>query len=545
MTRYSIPSESSDNPDKFQPQTNSSDLESRMARLVGLEEPQFNQESTNIIQPSLSEPQSEPQEIPSKQSLSSNPFAKVGLVGTATLAMVVFAGGFLSQIMSGNNNKPTTNIVPAETRSQPKIEPQTQQQEAEIETLKTKLALAEQAEDVKAAQQKLRNQKSISPAQVAVKPTPQIEPRVATANRPTVVVQRIPTPSKTVYVPQIVTVDRPVKAPQPQNQFSRTVLPPVAMPPAIPNTQPSVAITPPAKPDSLQEWERLAKLGSYGQISSGKQNNTNNTNTTTIARVDNPNVSQPLIPPRPPSRIPPQQTYVPSQVSVRNPKSTAIGSSADAVLTTSVFGETSVKSSGDNSNNNKIALVKLREPLKAADGTIALPAKAEFLTKIRSISERGLVEFDIVKVTWQENGKRIERSVSGDALTIRGSGGQPLMANQYPGKGSSFGNDAKLFVLGGIQKAAELYNRPRSRLVPISTTSTTGGVSSTSTTTVLQDDSTRNITAGALDGAIRNIVPEMTRRSQQSASRSLERTNIWFLPAGREVQLFVNQEMQF
>jgi Bacterial conjugation TrbI-like protein len=545
MTQYSVPAKSSDNPDNLEPKTNSSDLELRMARLVGLEEePQpFNEESNNIIQPSLSEPQSEAQETPTKQSLSSNPFAKVGLVGTATFAMVIFAGGFLSQIMSGGNNKPTTNnIVPAETRSQPKIEPQTQQQEAEIETLKTKLALAEQAEEVKAAQQKLRNAKPISRPQVAVKPTPQVESRVSTTNKPTVVVQRIPTPTKTVYVPQIIRVDRPVKAPQPQNQFTPSVLPPISIPPVTPSTQPSVQITPPPKPDALQEWDRLAKLGSYGQMSSSKQNNTNNT--TTIARVDNPNVSQPLIIPRP-SRMPIQQTYVPSQVSVRNPKSTAIGSSADAVLTTSVFGETSVKNSGDSSSNNNIAIVRLRQPLKSADGAIALPAKAEFLTKIRSISERGLVQFDIVKVTWEENGKRIERSVSGDALTIRGSGGQPLLASQFPGQGSSFGSDAKLFVLGGIQKAAELYNRPRSRLVPISSTSNTNGVSSSTTTTVLQDDSTRNITAGALDGAIRNIVPEITRRNQMAASRSLERTNIWFLPAGKELQLFVNQEMQF
>lgn len=345
-------------------------------------------------------------------------------------------------------------------------------------------------------------------------------------------------------------VDRPVKAPQPvvtrtpqpQNQFTPSVLPPISMSTGIPNTQPSVEITPPPKPDALQEWQRLAKLGSYGQMSTTKQNNTNNT--TTIARVDNPDVSRPLISPRP-SRMPTQQTYVPSQVSVRNPKSTVIGSSADAVLTTSVFGETNVQNSDNSSSNNNIAVVRLREPLKAADGAIALPAKAEFLTKIRSISERGLVQFDIVKVTWEENGKRIERSVSGDALTIRGSGGRPLIANQFPGKGSSFGNDATLFVLGGIQKAAELYNRPRSRLVPITSISQSNGVTTSTTTTVLQDDSTRNITAGALDGGIRNVIPEITRRNQQGMSRRMDKTNIWFLPAGAELQLFVNQEMQF
>lgn len=204
MTRLSIPSTTQtenriDVTNKnYQIEADSSDWEVRMARLVGFVEESANfddevgQDSTTL-QPSLSSSA----EVRTEQPFASNPFAKLGLVGIGTLGIVLLAGGFLSQLMSGSNQKPSNNnIVSPAARSQPKIESLPQALAIEVETLKTKLALTEQAEDVKAAQRELRTAKLAPSTQsLSAKDT------------------KIPTPIKTVYVPRTVPVERIVKVP--------------------------------------------------------------------------------------------------------------------------------------------------------------------------------------------------------------------------------------------------------------------------------------------------------------------------------------------
>jgi hypothetical protein len=90
-----------------------------------------------------------------RTSLATNPFAKVVFVGAGTLIVVGFAGIFLSQIMSEGNQKlslPTS--VKKNTQETQINEPNPQ---AEIELLKTKLALSDQAKAVKLAQIQLKH----------------------------------------------------------------------------------------------------------------------------------------------------------------------------------------------------------------------------------------------------------------------------------------------------------------------------------------------------------------------------------------------------
>ncbi|MEH2354020.1 hypothetical protein [Nostoc sp.] len=124
MAQYSINSKtsaqdiytlSSDNPLL---EVDSLDSESQMAKLVG-----FAEKSPAIEVPALEDstaleqPVSQPQKLETKQLLSSNPFAKLGLVGTATLAIVLLAAGFLSQLMDTSNQKSRNNIIVSQVRS--------------------------------------------------------------------------------------------------------------------------------------------------------------------------------------------------------------------------------------------------------------------------------------------------------------------------------------------------------------------------------------------------------------------------------------------
>lgn len=511
MTPYSMTSETQPKP-LTHPELDSTDWESQMARLVGLAgEPTTETSQIAPSQPSIAPPE----EVKTEQSLASNPFAKLALVGAATLTLVVVAGGFLSQLMSANNQQPTQNdtttsqVESASTNFTPR-----QNLEQEVETLKTKLALAEQTQAVKVAQQNLRNAARVTP-------TPTNAPIARVAPPPTVSTSA----PRTVVVERVVQNPYPPAPPIPTTPVASSVIPQLPPPPLV---EPNPAPTP---PNPWDEWTRLAKLGSYGQANA----------------VDQPSMTvsspPPLNTPQPPrnfaSSQPPQRPpgYMASQAQSRSPRSLKVGTSAKAVLATAVFGESARgrgASNNDDNPNKNLFVVRLKEALKGADGAIALPANTELLTEVRSVSDQGVMQINIVKAIVQDNGNLSERDIPNNALTIRGSKGSPLLARQYPNRGSSIaGMDAGLFILGGVAKGAELFNRVDSQV-----RFGDGG------TTVTSNNGQRNIAAGIIEGGLNSVVPLISQRNQQAIAQMMQQSNVWLLGAGTEVEIYVNQAIQ-
>ncbi|YAF95036.1 MAG: TrbI/VirB10 family protein [Nodularia sp. CChRGM 3473] len=520
MTSYSIHSELSPQrlikptTDNYQPEVGSLDWESRMAKLVGFEEeaPKVNVEALAEDSASLQPSPSQPQEVQTEQPLSSNPFAKLALVGSATLAVVMVAGVFLSQVMNTSNQKPRENNLVSPTAALPLTSESSRQNlEQEIETLKTKLALAEQAEAVTAAQQNLRNR-----AASRIE-TPQTNTRTSTP---------VQTAAST---PRVVTVERIIEKP-----YS----PPLPVPPIAIAPPPSPAPLPvpnpdtkPSTPDPLEEWTRLAKLGSYGQVSATGQSSRNAARSEPVNNT-NGQVQATNSDPEP---TPPQQDSRISQAQPQNSKSIKVGSSAKAVLATAIFGETTRSRNNDSDENANVFVLRLKQPLKAVDGEIAVPANTELLAEIRSISEQGLLHLDVVKVVSQDNGELIERNLPKSAIIVRAPQGKPLVASKFPNQGASIaGMDAGLFILGGIGKAAELFNRTDTQVV------NQGAAGTIVTTTNPQ----RNVAAGIVEGGLNSIVPQISQRNQQAISQMMQQTNVWFIPAGKEVEIYVNRTMQ-
>ncbi|MEH2241780.1 hypothetical protein [Nostoc sp.] len=530
MTKYSIPAETPPQngftltTDAYQQDVESFDWESRMSRLVGFEE-----ESSTDTQGSedFATPQeslSQPQEVQTKQALSSNPFAKLGLVGAATLAMVLVGGVFLSQLMGGSNQKPK-NIVSPQVPEQPTNQSSSQQLAGEVDTLKTKLALTEQAEMVKAAQQQLRTAKS-TPTVVLKEPS--------VSSRGTERVIPIP-PPPTAYVPRTVTVERIVKVPASQP------VPSPQLPVVKQNTQPQtvVNINPASPPSPLQEWRRLAKLGSYGQVDATNQSNN-------IAAAPEPANN-----PQPQQQKTPQPETPAPEVSQAQPvgqKSLAVGTSAKAVLATAIFGETTTKSGGgDEADQGKnVFVIKSQEALKSKDGTTVIPANTEFLAEISSINEQGLMQMNVTKLISPNNGNPTEQSLPNNAITLRGAQGKPLVANKFPSQSSSIASmDAGLFVLGGLAKAAELVNLPDTHLQAVSPVTDANGTTNTTTTNsgyiTTITEPRRNLAAGVVEGGLNSVVPQIAQRNQQAIAQMSQQTNVWFMKAGTTVELYVNQ----
>lgn len=457
----------------------------------------------------------------SSKSLAANPLAKIAVVGGGTLIAVMTMGIFLSQIMGGGDNKsslpnPLTTPIP-----EPQITPLNPQ--AEIEVLKTKLALSEQAKAVKSAQMQLRNLQS--PPQPATtnninnnqnnRPTstptttqPQTPPRV--------IVQRVPTPAQTVYVPRIVTVEkeRIVQVPQ-QVPTQPRILPPPSQITPTPTPTPVIANTP---------------------VANIPRPTTPNTN-----RILNPeddlDTSSPETPPTPSqdnfaNNTP--RTPSPLQTASHNRKSVAIGTSARGVLAIALFGE-SQKSPTTRGNNDHTFVIRLTEPLKNRDGSIALPTDTELLAQISNITDGGMIQLQGKSVIINQNNESRMINLPEGAIRVSAPQGKPLIAEQYPKRGRAIaGMDAGLFVLGGIGKIAELSNRTDSQII-----TTAGG------NIVSQNNPRTNILTGALEGGMNAIVPQITARNQQAIAEMSRRGNIWFMPAGTRVEVFVNQQLQF
>ncbi|WP_208821818.1 TrbI/VirB10 family protein [Tolypothrix sp. PCC 7910] len=501
--------------------------ELRIAKLVGLSledlsldsgvEAEATQQQTSLSQPS---------EIKTEQSLSSNPFAKLGLVGTATLALVLFAGGFLTQLMNGNNQPAEeNNNVSLEIEKPIATEPSSLSLEGNIENLKTQLALKEQLEAVKSAQQELRGVKLKSTSQTDV------------SGKRQMVSQRIPTPMSTVYVPRIVTVERVIRTPN--SQPKPLVQPSLITQPISRETtpQPIIKITPSPTPQSLPERRNSPQLSNDKQAAVSPQpSSPPNININSRKYQEDEEESQSSRNTQPEPK-PKQQPAVLNQGVQQSPKSVAVGSRAKAVLATAIFGETiKSKNNDEDGDDNNVFVVRLKEPLKAVDGAIAIPVNTEFLVQIRSLSEQGLLQLKVIKMIVSTNGNLTEKSLAENAITIHAPQGKPLIANQFPNRGGSiFSMDLGLFVLGGVGKAAELVNRSESQVV----TTTAGG------TIVSNNNPDRNISAGLVEGGINTVVPQIVQRNQQAISQMSQRTNVWFLKAGTAVEIYVNQAMQF
>ncbi|NJL80831.1 MAG: TrbI/VirB10 family protein [Richelia sp. SM2_1_7] len=544
MTQYSTSSQNSE--------TELTEWEMRMAKLVGLDEStpaemEIEDASITDVNPQTDEPNNNV----TSQPLSANPFAKAGLVAAATLAVVMFAGGFLSQLMS-NDTKPTQNTIATPILPQAETKPRQQQLEEQVEGLKTKLALSEQLEAVKSAQEKLRMVKPTSSTpSIAAKPTPEIQPQTIPRDLSMPRIRAKPQipPTRIVEVPKIVTVERIVNVPQSTNDsgsISRSAMlsrsqkvstsqPQKTLPilPPAPASQTLVEIAPP-EPNPMQEWTRLAKLGSYGQVSVNEKQIVKNRTSPSQVAVER-DVKEKETQSKP---VRETQTRRATESVRRNPQTIPVGNSARAVLNTAIYGETtkSGREDTENSNNNNVYVVSLKQSLKAADGTVALPIGSQILTKIDSISENGLMQLEIVKIMKRENGELAEKNVPQNALMIRGKNGKPLIANQYSNSGSSMAlMDAELFALGGLGKAAEIINRTESQVV-------TGENGTVAVTNVNRNPSTA---AAILEGGMKTVIPQITRRNQRAMSEMSRKTNIWFLPPGKEVEIFVNQETQF
>jgi|GEM_PF-4327037 len=275
------------------------------------------------------------------------------------------------------------------------------------------------------------------------------------------------------------------------------------------------------KEDPTARWQTLAKVGSFGS-----------------AGVP----SAPAVPVEPKAievgyRPQDEDTQISDRdeapiLTGRASRSLSVGATADGVVLSPVVYEQAVGSnlgqSGNSPDAGDVFLVRLEQPLKASDGSEALPVGTQMAVKVGSVSSNGFMRLTVASIAVDGQDTPIDPGT----ISVRGTGGYPLIAHSSVNRGAALASqDSSQALWSGVTTAASLVNRAQSQVV----TTGLGGFSSSTT------NPPPNVAAGFAEGAAGSLAQNSQQRSQRATQETLDRPNIWVVDPGARVQIVVNK----
>lgn len=173
-------------------------------------------------------------------------------------------------------------------------------------------------------------------------------------------------------------------------------------------------------------------------------------------------------------------------------------------------------------------LISLEESLLDAGGRIAIPEGSSVVVQPVTVDESSgfaelaavglMIEGEVIPVDYQ-------------TISIKGSGGDPLIAQRYGDIGRDIAsNDLEMFAIGAFGGVGEILTRPDSQTI---TNGAFGGSAST-------EYGDRNILGAVLSGGAEQLVGRMGERNQSRLDELRSRDQIFYLAEGTSVQFYVN-----
>jgi hypothetical protein len=474
------PYDSADDADVYSSEDNepvrASDSPTRSASLIGFDEGEgrFGEADADIAAAGDEEVNS-PRDAGTQRNIASNPYAKAGVIGS-TMALGFAGFGLLASGLFFRGQPPAPLRPPSQTAQNPVARP-TRNPEGDLQA---QVALLRQQQALDA----LKNKRT--------------EPKKAAATQPITINQPAPQPSPIV-------IRDPAPSPRPtitvRPEPERPFLPPVAIP-----TQ-----------DPQEAWLTASRLGSYGQVSS-PQREAESGDGDSIA-------ADPLL----------EESVLTGQ---RAPSVQLIaGTKSKGVLVTPVAWDATASSGKDNRVGVEKFVIELKDPLKGADGAIALPKGTRLITQINGYSSSGLVDLSVKSAIVNVNGSQQEVRIPDNTLEVSGSGGKPLVAKlQTQGKNPLGLSRGALVqgVLGAASGATEELTKSNINV-------TTAGDSTSITT-----QNNRDVPAGAVKGGSKELINAISAQNQANISRQSRQApaSYWFTKAGTTVEVIVTQSTQ-
>jgi hypothetical protein len=175
--------------------------------------------------------------------------------------------------------------------------------------------------------------------------------------------------------------------------------------------------------------------------------------------------------------------------------------------------------------------IRLNAAIPSANGAVALPAGTQLIAQVSSISESGMVQLAVTHAVIETPQGRQVINLPPEAVLITGNEGKPILAElQNSGRDRVARMDVQTALFGALGQVGQLLNRPRHE-----STTTSPYLSSTS---ISNGDT--NIAGGILQGAFGSLTQQVQQRHQQEMQDILNRPDLWIVPAGQRLQVFVN-----
>ncbi len=184
--------------------------------------------------------------------------------------------------------------------------------------------------------------------------------------------------------------------------------------------------------------------------------------------------------------------------------------------------------------------ITLAEPLRAANGDVALPRGTVIVTQAQSIASNGLVsQFPIAIAYRDRRGNLLQQEIPPDSFSIRGSNNAPLIARNLRDPGDAIAQqDLLVGILGAGARATELINEPDEEFVDQRDTR----FSSTSRRSTTRED--RDILAAAFEGFFGITRDRLVERSNQATQELLNRQPVFVVDQGTGVTVIVNSFLE-
>ncbi|GJD22705.1 hypothetical protein RIVM261_076610 [Rivularia sp. IAM M-261] len=505
-----------------------------------------------------------------KPTLASNPFAKFGTVGFGLGTVFVVSAFFLNSVMTG---KP--KVAPlAKTTPQPQIVAQKKESnETETGKLKAQLALGKQSEQIKAVEvgkspkqlNNIKNTRKPNPVnptvrQIEIAP-PQNYPREPQL-RQRATVSYVPPPRLTSPIPIR-------KQTTPKYQIPRTQSPqPSSFRPA---SEPTIK-----QVDPMEQWVAMSKLGSYGsgEVKQKQENAIQETsiqekqypvasNIVTASRSQtaqyNQNVSNAdmVLAPKATPVVFANQVYTDSSTFSRRQEfpqpdpnlekniltgvpiqQLTVGMTANAKVVAPMVWSNSnanVQNRGATQTEENF-VVQLTQPIKDDKDNQIVNAGSQIVGRVEHVNKAGYASVQATRLLM--NGQ--EYVLPPGAITITGSAGSPLMASQWNDKGGEIASrDLTAFVFGSLAKVGKVLNEPEE-----TSTFNSSGIGSSSSTTLIKRGKT-NVLGAVLEGGFEPLTEQILTRNKAALAEIANREDVWFVRAGTDVQVVVNESFEF
>ncbi|PZO57446.1 MAG: hypothetical protein DCF15_07070 [Phormidesmis priestleyi] len=177
--------------------------------------------------------------------------------------------------------------------------------------------------------------------------------------------------------------------------------------------------------------------------------------------------------------------------------------------------------------------VTLVSPL-ISDGVEVIPDGTELIVQIGELSDSGAVSLNVVAMVLPGSNEIADISIPAGALEILAvDGGYPVARAEQSSEQQLQAIDRQQALLGAMGAVGDYLNRPQRETSVVSI----GGSSNS------REYGVGSLWGSLLSGAANEMLRSRASRLEVEAEKLTSRPTIWSIESGRQLQLFVTQEI--